>query len=313
MVQGFTAVFAFLVLSVSLCDGRRRTYRRSQFEEKDLAEISGIVGYMIARFGKNQDTITSRRIGDEWRNSAFVSTVFNVFTEKRVLTNEMVKELIGHSCEALEIRDSERCRESPYATIDWEAAVYQWKFTPSRELVKKAIGDVCYFSSKIVLGRPEQRSLDGYEECKTSTYVDLLYSYANTGNFNIERYGSNFASEAFGDACYFGCLVANYDRNTCRQKEKKCQNSEYVQVVYNLLQKKNPFTEDVLEGIVRDSVYVYGKYYSGQTDRSARKLGFKYKNSEITDILKLVVKALSKQLNWPVEQNDCDYEDDYCY
>ena len=100
MVQVFTALVAFLVVSVSLCEGRR--IRRSKFEESDLAEISGIVGYMVARFGRNQDTHTSRRIGDEWKNSAFVSTVFNVFTDKRVLTNEMVKEAIGHSCEALE-------------------------------------------------------------------------------------------------------------------------------------------------------------------------------------------------------------------
>ena len=105
---------------------------------------------MVARFGRNQDTHTSRRIGDEWKNSAFVSTVFNVFTDKRVLTNDMVKEAIGHSCDALEIRDSDSCRNSPYATIDWEAAVYQWKFTPSKELVKKAMGDFCYFSSKFV-------------------------------------------------------------------------------------------------------------------------------------------------------------------
>ena len=226
----------------------------------------------------------------------------------------LVKELIGHSCEALEIRDSESCRESPYARIDWEAAVYQWKFTPSRELIKKAMGDFCYFSSKFVLGRAEQRSLDGYEECKSSTYVDLLYSYGNTGNFNIERYGSKFASEAVGDACYFGCLAAKYDRNTCKQKEKKCQDLEYVQLFYNILQKKNPFTEDVIEVIVRDGVYVYEKYYSRQTDRVARRLGYKSKNQEMTDNLKIVVKALSKQLNWPVQQNDCDYEDDYdCY
>ena len=309
MVQVFTALVAFLVVSVSLCEGRR--IRKSKFEESDLAEISGIVGYMVARFGRNQDTHTSRRIGDEWKNSAFVSTVFNVFTDKRVLTNEMVKEAIGHSCDALEIRDSDSCRNSPYATIDWEAAVYQWKFTPSKELVKKAMGDFCYFSSKFVFGQPEQRSLDGYEECKTSSYVDLLYNYANTGDFNVQRYGSKIASEAFGDVCYFGCLLAKYDRNTCKQKEMKCQKSNYVQLVYNILQKKNPFTEDVLEGLVRDGVYVYERYYRGQTERSARKMGYKYKNSEMTDIIKLVVKFLSKQFNWPIENNDCDY-DDYC-
>ena len=158
-------------------------------------------------------------IKDEARESSYVSSVYNIFTRERVLTNAMVTEAVGDICfynsqlrgdtTAISEEKKADCRNSAYTRYNWEKAFFEGKFTPPKELIEALAGDFCYVSAKYIFGYPQRRSDDLYEECKRSHYVDYVYDAFDKQHFVPE---SRMISEAFGDVCYITCQL---DRLKC--------------------------------------------------------------------------------------------------
>jgi len=287
--------------------------KKNTFTNEDLGEIAGLVGYMIARFAKELPAYEARKIQSEARESSYVSSVYNIFTGERVLTNAMVTEAVGDICyynsklrgdtPATSKDKKAECRNSAYTRYDWEKAFFEGKFTPPKELIEEAAGDFCYVSAKYIFGYSQRRSDDLYEECKRSHYVDYVYDAFDKHSFVPE---SRMISEAFGDICYHTCQL---DRINCLRREKRCEKTQYVDLLYNLFQGKNKFTDANLDKITFDACYWYQKLVNGGTDRTARKLGTDCKKNRWVKMVKSNAKILIEEF-WPIED---DFSDAYDY
>jgi len=300
---------------VTLSLGECRRSRSSSFTKEDLGEVAGLAGYMLARFAKGLSAYEARKVQEDARQSSYVSSAYNLFTGERVLTNAMVREAVGDVCfynsnlrgdSRATAKDKEAaCQESAYASYDWEKAFFEGNLSPPKELIEAAAGDLCYVSAKYIFGYSQQRAEDLYEECKSSHYVDYVYDAFAKHSFLPE---SRMISEAFGDVCYVSCQLG---RPACLKREKRCEKTQYVDLLYNLFQGKNRFTDAVLDKITYDACYWGRKLVEGGSERTARKLGMDCKKHAIAKLIKPIIKIMLEDgLKWPLQEDE-DYYDMY--
>ena len=70
-----------------------------------------------------------------------------------------------------------------YTNYNWEEAIYEGKWTPSKDLIATAAGDVCYVFSKYIIGYEQARAEEVYEECKNSHYIEYVYDAFDKRDF----------------------------------------------------------------------------------------------------------------------------------
>jgi len=309
----FRAVCLLVTFLLYVDSGECRT--SNSFTKDDLGEIFGIAGYFFGRFALTLSAREAQKVQADIRKSPYVDSAYNMFSGERVLTNKMINEAVGDSCYYIRKHQGksrrqakefeEFCQNSPYAKYDWEMVYDTGKLMPEKELVEQAVGDAC-FQLAILNGRTKQRAKEFKEECHSSHYVDYIY---NALNKNIYKPDSRLISEVFGDVCYLACKLPS--RQDCLTREDRCEKTEYVDLLYNLAQRKNRFTNQVVDKIVYDVCYWWTNLVNGSSDRQSRTVGRTCKRHEMTIVVKSILQPLAMKF-WPLEA-ECDpYYDDAC-
>jgi len=305
-----TLCFACLVATASI---QEAACSSKKFNDEDLGEIARLGWYMIARFAKGLEPSQARRVGEEARTSPYVSGAYNLVTGERVIDNEMVKEAIGDICyfnsktvqgnsQSIAEEKELDCEDSAYTNYNWEEAIYEGKWTPSKDLIATAAGDVCYVFSKYIFGYEQARAEEVYEECRNSHYIEYVYDAFDKRDFVPE---SRMIGEALGDICFHTCQL---DRRACLKRERRCEKTKYVDLIYNLVQGKNRFTNEVLDKIAFDACYWANKLIYGATQREAWKSGKKCQKHNMTKMIKPVIQLVLDLIGWPLAD---DLDDDY--
>jgi len=98
------------------------------------------------------------------------------------------------------------------------------------------------------------------------------------------------------------------NRENSKQWERRCQNSKYVDLAYNLVQGKNGFTKEVRDIIAEDACYFYYKLYKKVGDNEAREAAEECADHELADLFKTGIKAGFKAVGWKVERKPRDFE-----
>jgi len=298
--------------------------RRQRVESDDTEETIGFLCYVHARLFRHHSPSLAREATEECKESHYTKSITNAFQKRRILTQKLVAEAAGDVCyflsqmqglsTSLSLEHETNCEKSLYIPYIFQLN-QEGRITPKKDAIKEAAGDFCYYFTKVwnylEWPRYTQRTLQQLRmECQGSSYVGYVYDLADKGKLIAPN--QNVLQEIVGDICFYTSkMILKTGVKAAINNRKSCRKSNYVSVLYGVVQKKNLISLEFAQELAGDVGYNYEVYWKKSTKNKAMKVSKKWKRSPYVGTAHGLIQTILTSQGWELEF--VDSEEDYNY